>query len=100
MVGADDRPPTSMAVNIMLRRGTKVVGTVPWVRGDSIHTVTYSRMSPKLRVVGWLRLLALSAALPERQFEAVTIARGQGRRPRFAGIGRPRRGHRNTWVSA
>ena len=78
MVGADDRPPTSMAVNIMLRRGTKVVGTVPWVRGDSIHTVTYSRMSPKLRVVGWLRLLALSAALPERQFEAVTIARGQG----------------------
>lgn len=77
-VGADDRSPTSIAVNITLARGTKVVGTVPSVRGDAIHTVTYSQMSPRLRIVPWVRLLALSAAFPERRFETVTVARGQG----------------------
>jgi exodeoxyribonuclease V gamma subunit len=76
-VGSDDRSPTSVSVNVVLPSGTTVVGTVPSIRGDAIHTVTYSKMSPSLRIVGWLRLLALTAALPDRRFEAVTVARGQ-----------------------
>ena len=44
--GSDDRAPKSLAVNVRLPGGTTVVGTVPSVRGDTIHTVTYARMSP------------------------------------------------------
>jgi exodeoxyribonuclease V gamma subunit len=70
-------PPTSVAVNVTLRSGTTVLGTVPRLRGDVIHRVTFSRMSAGLRIVAWLHLLALSAAMPEREFEAVTFARGR-----------------------
>ena len=51
-VGSDDRSPTSVSVNVILPSGTTVVGTVPSIRGDAIHTVTYSKMSPSLRIVG------------------------------------------------
>ncbi len=80
LVGAssDDRPPTSTAVNVTLPGGTTLVGTVPRIRGNVIHRVTFSRMSAGLRIVAWLHLLALSAAMPEREFEAVTFARGRG----------------------
>jgi exodeoxyribonuclease V gamma subunit len=49
-VGSDDRSPTSVSVNVVLPSGTTVVGTVPSIRGDAIHTVTYSKMSPSLRL--------------------------------------------------
>ncbi len=75
---SDDRPPTSTAVHLTLPGGTTIVGTVPRIRGDLIHRVTFSRMSAGLRIVAWLHLLAMSAALPDREFEAVTFARGRG----------------------
>jgi exodeoxyribonuclease V gamma subunit len=74
---SDSRPQTSAAVHVTLPGGTTVVGTVPRIRGDVIHRVTFSRMSATLRLVAWLHLLALSAMMPDRELEAVTFARGR-----------------------
>jgi exodeoxyribonuclease V gamma subunit len=72
--GADVEP-MSMDVNITLGDGTRIVGTVPQVRGDVIHAVSYSRLGPNQRLHAWLRLLSLTASHPERAFTAVTVGR-------------------------
>jgi exodeoxyribonuclease V gamma subunit len=65
----------SLDVRVALRDGRVLTGTVPGVVGDILRTVTYSRTSPRDRLTAWVRLLALTAAYPDRNFEAVTVAR-------------------------
>ena len=71
----DDAEPTSLDVNVTLEDGTRIVGTVPDVRGDVVRSVSFSRLAPDHRLQAWLRLLALTVARPERAFEALTVGR-------------------------
>jgi exodeoxyribonuclease V gamma subunit len=86
-------PPEPLDVGIRLD-GTAIIGTVAGVRGDLIQSVTFSRLAPAHRLQAWLRLLALSAAHPERAFHTEIIGKGEGgsrNRPRVskscAGLG-------------
>jgi len=71
--------PGSVEVEVDLGGGRSLVGTVPGVSGAVLSSVSYSRVAPKHRLATWARLLALTAARPERPFEAVTVGRGSGR---------------------
>jgi exodeoxyribonuclease V gamma subunit len=73
--GHHDVEPVSMDVNITLADGTRIVGTVPQVRGDVIHAVSFSRLGPHQRLQAWLRLLALTIGHPDRAFTAMTVGR-------------------------
>ena len=75
-VASDDvEAPTSMDVNMTLGDGSRIVGTVPQVRGDVIHAVSFSRLGPHHRLQAWLRLLALTVGYPDRSFTAMTVGR-------------------------
>ncbi|MFE3445960.1 exodeoxyribonuclease V subunit gamma [Nocardia sp. NPDC059180] len=60
--------------------GRRLTGTVPEVRGDTLVRTTYSRLAPKHRIAAWVSLLALAAS-EDRPWRAVSIGRGQFRRP-------------------
>jgi exodeoxyribonuclease V gamma subunit len=68
-------PSGSIDVRVQLPDGRSLGGTVPGVSGDTLRTVTYSRVAPKHRMASWVRLLALTAADPERAYQAATIGR-------------------------
>ena len=68
-------PTGSIDVRVQLAGGRSLGGTIPGVSGDTLRTVTYSRVAPKHRMTSWVRLLALTAADPERPFSAATIGR-------------------------
>jgi len=65
----------SVDVKIALPGGRTLSGTVPGVGGDVLRSVTYSRVNARQRLAAWVRLLALTAAHPERPFEATTVGR-------------------------
>ena len=72
-----DCEPRSLDVNLLLADGRTLAGTVPGVCGETIRKVSYSRVRPKDRLAAWVRLLALTAARPERPFETAVIGRAR-----------------------
>jgi exodeoxyribonuclease V gamma subunit len=62
-------------VRALLPGGLVLTGTVPGVRDDVLLTITYSRVSARHRLASWVRLLALTAAQPGREFSALTVGR-------------------------
>ena len=68
----------SLDIRLPLPDGRALGGTVAGLDGDRLQLVTYSRVGPKHRLAAWVRLLALTAARPERPFSAVTIGRRRG----------------------
>jgi exodeoxyribonuclease V gamma subunit len=66
----------SLDVRVTLPDGRTLNGTVAGVHGDLLREATYSRINARHRLVAWVRLLALSAAHPDRAFKAVTVGRG------------------------
>ncbi|GMA23059.1 RecBCD enzyme subunit RecC [Luteimicrobium album] len=74
----------TLDVTASLPDGRTVVGTVPGVRagegGGTVVRALYSRLAAKHRLRAWVQLLALVAS-GAPVTSAVTIGRGQGRRP-------------------
>jgi exodeoxyribonuclease V gamma subunit len=72
------QPVESHDIRVELPDGRQLFGTVAGVRGSTVVSCTYSRLSPKHRLAAWARFLALSAAYPELAPAAVSIGRGPG----------------------
>ena len=72
-----DEPPGSLDVNLALSDGRTLAGTVTGVCGDTLRAISYSAVRPQDRLRAWVRLLALTAARPERPFESLVIGRAR-----------------------
>ena len=80
LLGSDAQP-TSVDVKLALAEGRALSGTVAGVCGEVLRAVTYSRVNARHRLAAWVRLLALSAAHPDRRFESLTIGRARSGAP-------------------
>jgi len=67
--------PAAIDVRVELPDGRSLRGTVPAVSGHVLCNSIFSRVGAKHRLAAWVRLLALAASHPTRQFEALTIGR-------------------------
>jgi exodeoxyribonuclease V gamma subunit len=70
-----DAEARDLDVSVLLADGRRLAGTVSGVRGDLIQSVTFARVNARDRLGAWARLLALTAAHPDRAFSARTIGR-------------------------
>ncbi len=76
----------SLDVRVTLADGRTLGGTVAGIDRDRLQVVAYSRVGPKHRLAAWVRLLALTAARPERPFSAVTVGRRRSDGSRRASV--------------
>jgi exodeoxyribonuclease V gamma subunit len=67
--------PRAHDVDIALRGGRRLTGTVTPVYGDRLVAVGYSRLDGKHLLESWVRLLALAAGHPDHNWSALTIGR-------------------------
>jgi exodeoxyribonuclease V gamma subunit len=74
---AGDEPPGSLDVNLALPDGRTLAGTVTGVCGNTLRAISYSRLRPRDRLRAWVKLLALSAARPDRPFTSLVIGRAR-----------------------
>ena len=104
---ASPRSPTARSrreaydVDVDLRGGRRLTGTVTPVYGDRLVAVGYSKLDGKHLLESWVRLLALAAGHPDHNWTALTIGRSPrgsqaaqrllGPRRRAAGSSRPGR---------
>ena len=76
------RPATAVDVDVDLGDGRWLRGTVPGVYGDRLVPVSYSRLGATHRLQSWVRVLALAASYPDRNWTAHTIGRPTNSRSR------------------
>lgn len=69
-------PPRAVDVDVRLRGGRRVTGTVTPVYADRLVAVGYSRLDGKHLLASWVRLLALAAHRPDANWTALSIGRG------------------------
>jgi exodeoxyribonuclease V gamma subunit len=81
---AAERQPCDVAV--ALPDGRTLTGTVAGMCGDVVLAVRYSRVRARQRLGAWIRLLAATAAQPERALRAVTVGRHQSSGSRQPGM--------------
>ncbi|WP_372733775.1 exodeoxyribonuclease V subunit gamma [Nocardioides sp.] len=67
--------PKAHDVDIALRGGRRLTGTVTPVYGDRLVAVGYSKLDGKHLLESWVRLLALAAGLPDHNWTALTVGR-------------------------
>ena len=67
--------PRSIDVDVDLGDGRRLTGTVSRVHGTKLVTLGYSRLKPRQRLLAWLDLLALSAALPDENWTSHAVGR-------------------------
>ena len=98
---ADRAAPESVDVRVALADGRWLTGTIPGVTGRVLRAATYSRVAAKHRLTAWVRLLALTAADPDRGFEAATVGRHPGQARLLIARLRPPAGpDRGKWALA
>lgn len=78
------QPPRSVDIDVDLRDGRRLRGTVPGVYGDRLVPVAYSRLGATHRLQSWIRLLALAATDDDRSWTAHTLGRPANSRSRDA----------------
>lgn len=62
-------------VDIELRNGRRLTGTIPRVYHHRLVEVSYSKLGPKQLIAAWIRLLTLAAGVPGGPWSAVCIGR-------------------------
>ena len=82
-----DGEPESRDVDVLLADGTRVVGTVAGLYGETAVRVEFAKLTAKQRVRAWARLVALIAAHPGPRWRAVTVGRGSHGGVATAGVG-------------
>lgn len=72
--------PASVALDLELPDGARLVGMVPGVRQSTVLRCTYSKTRARHRLRAWAHYLALTAARPEEPVSAATLSQAQGSR--------------------